>query len=88
MIDIIDVLKKGGFTSTDWYRLGLRFRIMDDDLNIIEHNHHKNVVRCLEECLRKWLKTGEATYTGLFEALMDMGENAAANYIRTNISEW
>ena len=84
LIDIIDALEEGGFASTEWYRLGLRFRIKSNDLKIIEHNNSKNVVRCLEECLVKWLKTGKATYTGLAEALEKMKENAAANYIRTS----
>ena len=81
MINIIDALKSGGFTTTNWRRLGLRLSISHDDLTIIEHNHPKDVVRCLEECLIKWLKTGKATYTGLAEALEKMGEGAAADYI-------
>ena len=87
LVDIMDALDNGGFTSTDWRSLGLRFRIKNNDLNVIEHNHSKNVVRCLEECLAKWLKTGKATYAGLAEALEKMGEKAAADHIRTNNSE-
>ena len=56
-------------------------RISRDDLTIIETNYRKDVVRCLEECLVKWLKTGKATYTGLAEALENIGEGAAADYI-------
>ena len=84
LIDIIDALEEGGFASTDWRTLGLRFRIKNNDLNVIEHNHSKNVVRCLHECLTKWLKTGKATYTELAEALEKMGEGAAANHISTS----
>ena len=86
LIDIIDVLEEGQFPTTDWYRLGLRLRIEDKDLKIIEHNYPKNVIRCLEDCLLKWLKTGKATYTGLAEALKKMGENAAADHISTGES--
>ena len=81
LVDIIDALKKGDFTTSEWRRLGLQLRIKNDDLTIIETNYPNNVVRCLEECLVKWLKIGKATYTGLAEALKKMGEDAAADYI-------
>ena len=81
MVDIIDELKEGGFTTSSWLELGLRLRIKNDDLTIIETNYPKDVVRCLKECLVKWLKTGKATYTGLAEALKKMEEGAAADYI-------
>ena len=87
LINIIDALKGGGFTTTNWHSLGLQLTIKYDDLNNIEHNYPQNVERCLTECLVKWLKTGEATYTGLAGALEKMGEGAAANHIRTNNSE-
>ena len=85
MIDIIDALEDGGFTTSKWRRLGLRLSISHDDLTVIETNYSKDVVRCLEECLVKWLKTGKATYNGLAEALKKMKEDAAANHI---ISEY
>ena len=81
LVDIIDALEDGGFTTSKWRRLGLRLSIKNDDLTIIETNYPKDVVRCLEECLVKWLKTGKATYTGLAEALKRMGEGAAADHI-------
>ena len=83
LVDIIDALKKGDFTTSEWHRLTcrLQLRIKNDDLTIIETNYPKNVVRCLEECLVKWLKKGKATYTGLAEALKKMAEDAAADYI-------
>ena len=87
LVDIMDALKEGGFTTSDWKRLGLRLRIKNDDLKTIEHNYHTNADRCLEECLVKWLKTGKATYTGLAGALQKMGEGTAADHIRTNNSE-
>lgn len=84
---IAKALKNGGFTTTKWRNLGLELSISHDDLSIIETNYSKNVVRCLEECLVKWLKTGEATYVGLADALEEMGDKAAADHIRTNNSE-
>ena len=81
MVDIVDALNEGGFTTAEWRRLGLRLSIKNDELKTIETNYPKNVVRCLEECLIKWLKTGKATYTGLAEALKKMGEGAAADHI-------
>ena len=81
MVNIIDALREGRFTTTNWRELGLQLSISHDDLTIIEHNYPKDVVRCLEECLVKWLKTGKATYTGLAEALENIGEGAAADHI-------
>ena len=86
LMDIIDALKEGGFTTTNWRRLGLRLRIRNDDLKTIEYDHHNDAVRCLEECLVKWFKTGKATYIGLAEALEKMEEGAAVDHIST--SEW
>ena len=86
-MDVIGALKEGGFTTTNWHKLGLQLSISHDDLTIIEYNYPKDVVRCLEECLVKWFKTGKATYAGLAEALEKMEEDAAANHIRTNNSE-
>ena len=81
LVDITDALEEGGFTTSGWRNLGLRLRIKNDDLKIIETNYPNNVVRCLEECLVKWLKTGKATYNGLAEALKKMKEYAAADHI-------
>ena len=87
LVDIIDALEEGGFTTSKWCKLGLRLRIKNDDLTIIEHNYPKDVARCLEECLVKWLKTDKATYTALAEALMEMGEGAAADHISSVMEE-
>ena len=84
-MNIIDALDEGGFTTANWRKLGLRLGLRIDDLKTIETDYNK-VDRCLEECLVQWLKTDEATYKGLAEALEKMKENAAANYIST--SEW
>ena len=81
LVDITDALEEGGFTTSRWRKLGLRLRIKNDDLKIIETNYPKDVVRCLEECLIKWLKTGKAAYIRLAEALKKMGEGAAADHI-------
>ena len=86
LMDIIDALKEGAFTTSDWYSLGLRLKIRNDDLKTIETDYNK-VNRCLTECIVKWIKMGKATYTGLAGALEKMGEDAAANHIRTNNSE-
>ena len=87
LVNIIDELKSSGFTTTNWHRLGILLSISYDDLAIIETNHSKNAVRCLDECLVIWLKTGKATCNGLAEALKKMGEKAAAEHIRTSTSE-
>ena len=81
LVDIIDVLEEGGFTTSKWRRLGLRLRIKNNDLETIENDNHNKADRCLEKCLIKWLTTGKATYIKLAEALKKMGEGAAADYI-------
>ena len=81
LVDIIDALEEGGFSSNDWHRLGLQLRIKNDDLETIENDYCNKATQCLEECLVKWLKTGKATYTELAEALKIMGEGAAADNI-------
>ena len=86
LMDIIDALKEGEFTTSDWHSLGLRLKIRNDDLKNIETDYNK-VDRCLTECIVKWIKMSKATYTGLAEALEKMGEKAAADHIRTNNSE-
>ena len=87
MVDIIDALEEGGFARNDWNRLGSQLRIKNDDLKTIESNYHNKATQCLEECLVKWLKTGKATYTGLAEALENMGEGAAADHISSVMEE-
>ena len=87
MVNIIDALEEGGFTTSNWRRLGLRLRIKNDDLTTIETNYPKDVARCLEECLVEWLRTGKATYIRLAEALKKMGEGAAADYISSVMEE-
>ena len=81
LVNITNILEEGGFITTNWRRLGLQLSISHNDLKIIETNYPNDVVRRLEECLVKWLKTGKATYTGLAEALKMMGEGAAADHI-------
>ena len=87
LIHIINALEKSGFTTSNWLRLGLQLTIKINGLKNIEHDYPQNVDRCLDECLLKWLETGKATYNGLADALEEMGDKAAANYIRTNNSE-
>ena len=81
LVDIINALDESGFTSSDWYRLGIHLRIKTNDLKTIQYDCHDKATPCLEECLVKWLKTGKATYTALAEALKKMGEGAVADYI-------
>ena len=59
----------------------MHLRIKTNDLKTIHYDCRDNAIRCLNECLIKWFKTGKATYTGLAEALKKMGEGAAADHI-------
>ena len=82
MIDVINALEESLFASSDWYFLGLQLRIKNNDLKTIKSDYRDNR-RCLANCLIKWLITGKATYTGLAEALWEMGQNATADYFNS-----
>ena len=82
---ILTALRDGGFTTSDWRKLGVKLTIKHNDLKSIETDYSK-VDQRLEECIVKWFKTGKATYTGLAKALEEMGDEAAADHIGT--SEW
>ena len=81
MKEIVKALEKSNFSEAKWFSLGLKLDISHNKLKTIETNYPRDVQRCLTECLAKWLESGKATYTGLVNALKNMGENAVAQNI-------
>ena len=78
---LVDALEESNFSEAKWYSLGLKLGVLDNDLETIEMNYPRDAQRCLTKCLAKWLRSGKATYTGLVNALKNMGENAVAKII-------
>ena len=83
MVDVISALEESTFDKRYWLELGLQLRIKYNDLITIQSDYRDNTDQCLAECLIKWLITGKATYTGLAEALWEMGQNATADYFNS-----
>ena len=79
--EIVNALGKSKFSADKWFSLGVQLDISHNDLKTIEMNYPRDAQRCLTECLAKWLQSGKATYTGLANALKNMGENAVAQNI-------
>ena len=84
--DIIGLLKRCGFPESRWHELGLILGLHKNTLDTIERNHHRDVSRCLTECLSQWLRRadsvdskGGATYDSLSDAIRSMNENAVAD---------
>ena len=86
LIDVLDLLRRCGFSQTRWYELGLRLGLHKDTLDVLEAIFPRDVSRCLMECISKWLRRadnvdsrGGATFDSLSDALKSMNENAAVD---------
>ena len=82
-------LQNNKFPTTKWFMFGVNLSIEKPTLEKIQHNHEKDLDRCLLECLDCWLKKvdcidkkGGATWDTLCTALEDIGEKFAALTIR------
>ena len=78
---IVNALERSNFSADKWFILGLQLDVLHNDLKTIEMNYPRDAQRCLTECLAKWLQSSKATYTGLVNALKNMGENLVAKNI-------
>ena len=78
---VLYALRRSNFSTDKWFDLGLKLGISYIDLKTIETNYPRDAQRCHTECLAKWLQSGKATYTGLVNALKNMGENLVAKNI-------
>ena len=79
--DIVNALERSNFSANKWFSLGLKLDVSHNDLETFEMNYPRDAQRCLTKCLAKWLQSGKATYTGLVNALKNMGENLVAKNI-------
>ena len=92
--DVLELLKKCGFSETRWFELGLALGLSYSTLNTIKADHPQNTRQCVIECLSKWLKRaddvdskGGATWVSLSTGLRSINENAVADKLDQE-SEW
>ena len=96
LVDILDLLKKHGYSCVSYYELGLHLGLLPATLDVIEKDNKGDTKICLRKCLTAWLEQkdnvksrGEPTYGTLIQALRRMRENAVADGIEgdTNSKE-
>ena len=75
--EIIEVLKRSGFSNTKWYNLGLRLGLVKNTLDGIDAQYRGDFDRCLMECLSCWLNK-ELMLTS---ALRSMNQVAVADNV-------
>ena len=88
LVEILDLLKKYGYSGTSYYELGLHLGLLSRTLDIIKENNAGDVNSCLRECLKAWLEqaddvksNGGPTYYSLIKALRKIEQNAVADGI-------
>ena len=90
--DVLELLKKYGFSEKGWFDLGLALGLSYSTLNTIKADHPQNTHQCLIECLSKWLKRaddvdskGGATWDSLTNGLQSINEIAVADMLNQEI---
>ena len=88
LAEILDLLKKHGYSGVEFYNLGLFLGLLPRTLDIIAKNNVGNVTSCLRESLKAWLEQaddvaskGGPTYYTLIKALKKTEQNSVANGI-------
>ena len=62
-----------------WYEVGLLLDIDEGSLDIIEHDHHRDLKACHRKMFSLWLRNSKnATYEALLEALLGADETKVA----------
>ena len=86
--DVLELLKKCGFSETRWFELGLALGLSKTTLDTIRANHPQDTHQCLIECLSKWLERaddvdskGGATWDSLSTGLRSINEVAVAHML-------
>ena len=94
LVDVINSLKRCGFSEIKWDDLGLNLGLLQTTLEAIERNNHGDVSRCLTRCLSQWLRRadnvdsrGGATWDSLSTALRSMNEVAVADELSEFIND-
>ena len=90
--DVLELLKKCGFSETRWFELGLALGLSKTTLDTIRANHPQDTRQCLIECLSKWLERaddvdskGGATWDSLSTGLRSINEIAVADMLNQEI---
>ena len=85
MKDILEILKYNKFTPRRWTELGLTLGLSQPTLDVIEADNERDVSRCLNKCLTKWLNradnvdsVGPPTWDTLANGLYRINEKAVA----------
>ena len=88
LAEILDLLKKCGYSGTDYCELGLHLGLSSRTLDIIKENNPRDVESCLRECLKAWLEqaddvksNGGPTRYSLIKALRKIEQNTVADGI-------
>ena len=91
--NILDLLKKYGYSDDHYHDLGLYLGLHPNTLDVIKENNKGDVSSCLRECLVAWLQQaddvkskGGPSYESLMQALRELGENAVADGIEEDIN--
>ena len=67
----------------DWYLLGVKLELKDNELSTIDKNYHGDNERRKHEVLSQWLRNGKLlTWNAVADALCQMGEHNVALKIR------
>ena len=88
LADLLQLLRRHGYSGLTYYGLGLFLGLYPATLDIIKENNKGDIESCLRECLAKWLrkadkvvKRGGPTVYSLVSALRELGENGVAHEI-------
>ncbi|XP_019864084.1 PREDICTED: uncharacterized protein LOC109593455 [Amphimedon queenslandica] len=90
--DILDLLKRHGYSGVNYYDFGLHLGLLPRTLNVIDMERG-DVSSHFRLCLEKWLQQaddvkgkGGPTYDTLIQALRKIEQNAAADGIDRELS--
>ena len=88
LAEILDLLKKYGYSGTSYYDLGLHLGLSPRTLDIIAKDNAGDIESCLRECLKAWLEqaddvksNGGPTHYSLIKALRKIEQNTVADGI-------
>ena len=66
-------------STTEWFRLGLKLGLKEDDLDIIDSDKKLDARGALMAVLRKWLRQSDnSTWRAVVQAVRDIGEEKKA----------
>ena len=82
--EVLGILRKHSFNSTDYFDLGLDLGLLYDTIDTIKSHYREDPKSCLRECLVKWLEKadkveekGGPTWYALIETLRSINKAVA-----------